>query len=250
MIGSLFSGIGGLELGLERAGLGSVAWQVEIDPFCRHVLEKHWPDAKRYDDVRGFCAPRLGLERPSLICGGFPCQDVSVAGKGAGLAGTRSGLWVEFERIVDECQPAIVVVENVAHGSERWRPRVASDLEALGYVPATVLVSAGSLGAPHRRDRAFVVADPIGLALRYLEQREPARRPRGVRDAGQAVALDDGAGGHASGSCPWQALPRVGGMGDGLSSGLDDARLRALGNAVCPQQAEVIGRFIREALSI
>mgnify|MGYP001283578127 CR=1 FL=1 len=75
-IGSLFTGIGGLDLGLERAGLGPVIWQVESDPFCREILEKHWPDVPRFSDVRDFCAPAdLDLDPPRVICGGFPCQD-------------------------------------------------------------------------------------------------------------------------------------------------------------------------------
>lgn len=114
-IGSLFAGIGGLELGLERAGLGPVVWQVEIDPYCRSVLARHWPNAVRYPDVQ-----RVGsanLSPVDIICGGFPCQDVSGAGKGAGLAvGTRSGLWYEYRRIVAELAPRVVVAENVASG--------------------------------------------------------------------------------------------------------------------------------------
>lgn len=113
-IGSLFSGIGGLELGLERAGLGPVLFQCEIDPYCRAVLAKHWPHVTRYRDVRTV----RGSTLPSvdLLCGGFPCQDVSSAGKGAGLDGDRSGLWFEFRRLVDECEPS---VRRGAHGVPR-----------------------------------------------------------------------------------------------------------------------------------
>lgn len=249
MIGSLFSGIGGLELGLERAGLGPVSWQVEIDPFARSILEKHWPNARRFDDVCTFSAPRLELPRVSLICGGFPCQDVSVAGKGAGLEGARSGLWREFVRVVDEAQPEVVVVENVAQGLSRWLDVACDGLAALGYSPAAVVLPAGSVGAPHRRARAFVVADTNGQFLRLLEQRGPARSPDELRDGGQTVPVDDGKPGHASRPSAWAALPDVGRMGDGLSGGVDAARartdrIRVLGNAVVPQVAEVIGRMI------
>src|SRR6187200_1732128 len=99
-IGSLFAGVGGLELGLEWAGLGPTLWQVEQDKFCRAVLEKHWPQAERFDDV--CTVGSANLAPVQLICGGFPCQDVSSAGKGAGLAGERSGLWREFARVVRE----------------------------------------------------------------------------------------------------------------------------------------------------
>ena len=93
-IGSLFSGIGGLELGLELAGVGHTVWQVECDPFCRQVLAKHWPKTERFDDVRN--VGKHNLKYVDVICGGFPCQDISYAGKGAGLAGKRSGLWYEY----------------------------------------------------------------------------------------------------------------------------------------------------------
>lgn len=252
-IGSLFSGIGGLELGLERAGLGRVAWQVEADPAAREVLEAHWPDAQRFNDVRTFCGPRDGAEAVSLICGGFPCQDLSVAGKGAGIThGARSSLWREMVRIVDECQPEVVVVENVAQGLSRWQGVAEADLAELGYVPATVVLSAGSVGAPHRRARAFCVADTHGQFLRFLEQREPRGPSRGVRDEGEAFALDDGGNGDAPRSSDWAALPRMGRVGDGLPSGVDPSaqrtdRLRLLGNAVVPRVAECIGRAIVES---
>ena len=238
-IGSLFSGIGGLELGLERARVGRTIWQAESDPFCRSVLARHWPQAHRLEDVRDV-SPRT-VERVDLICGGFPCQDVSVAGKGAGLDGERSGLWREFARVIDECGPAFVIVENVAHGRGRWLPRVLADLSALGYVPAPLTVSAGDVGAPHARARTFVIADTDGLAVRYLEQWGSPRRAQGVRPAGQGVALDASASRGPPIPPAWITPPDVDRMGDGLSPGLDRARLRALGNAVVPQVAQAVG---------
>jgi DNA (cytosine-5)-methyltransferase 1 len=154
-IGSLFSGIGGLDLGLEWAGLGPVVWQCEIDPFCRAVLAKHWPDAKRYDDVRsidGF------TQRVDVICGGFPCQDISDAGKRAGIDGERSGLWSEYARIVGILRPRFVVVENVAALLGRGMGRVLGDLAALGYDAEWSTLRASDIGAPHRRERVFIVA--------------------------------------------------------------------------------------------
>ncbi len=157
MIGSLFSGIGGLELGLERAGLGPVVWQVEQDAFCRAVLAKHWPGVDRsISDVRNVAAS--ALPRPRLLCGGFPCQDVSGAGKGAGLAGERSGLWFVFRDVVEAFRPSGVVVENVASGKSRWLCQVRSDLHALGYRTRAVQISAANVGAPHLRERVFVLA--------------------------------------------------------------------------------------------
>jgi DNA-cytosine methyltransferase len=169
VIGSLFSGIGGLELGLEWVGLGPVVFQVEKDAFCRQVLAKHWPDANRsVIDVK--CAGSATLPPVPIICGGFPCQDVSGAGKGAGLDGTRSGLWWEYRRIVDELRPAVVVIENVASGAKRWLCPVRRSLHELGYRTRALGVSAADVGAPHLRKRIFVVAYADGNAIR-IEQR-------------------------------------------------------------------------------
>src|SRR4051812_10602658 len=109
--GSLFAGIGGIDLGLERAGM-QCKWQVEINDYATRVLAKHWPDVHRERDVRACGAHNLTTV--DLICGGFPCQDISYAGKGAGLAGRRSGLWFEYARIIRELEPRYVLVENVA----------------------------------------------------------------------------------------------------------------------------------------
>lgn len=155
-IGSLFSGIGGLELGLERAGLGSVAWQVEIEPYPRAVLKKHWPSAVRHDDVRAVGAHNL--EPVDVICGGFPCQDISNAGKRAGLDGARSGLWFEYLRIVRELRPLVVVAENVAALRRRGLPVVVAGLEEAGYRVVVHQVSAADVGAPHLRKRLFICA--------------------------------------------------------------------------------------------
>lgn len=165
-IGSLFSGIGGLELGLERAGLGPVLWQVEADAFCRAVLTKHWPDAKRFDDVRTVGSAELCPV--DIICGGFPCQDVSLAGKGAGLVnGERTGLWREFARIVRELQPRFVVAENVPGLIRRGLDVVVADLTDAGYVVAATRIAASDLGATHRRERLFIVAYRDGARLRH-----------------------------------------------------------------------------------
>lgn len=163
-IGSLFSGIGGLEFGLEAAGFGPVIWQVEQDAFCRAVLSKHWPGVDRsVTDVRA----AQPLPRVDLVCGGFPCQDVSGAGKGAGLAGERSGLWFVMRDTIAALRPRAVVVENVASGKRKWLCQVRTDLHAIGYRTRAVQVSAAECGAPHRRERVFVLAlgDTIGAGL-------------------------------------------------------------------------------------
>ena len=108
--GSLFSGIGGFDLGLDRAGM-SCAWQVEINPYPRRILAKHWPDVPKFEDVNN--VGQHNLSTVDLVCGGFPCQDVSIAGNRAGLAGEQSKLWFQFHRILEEIRPAWVIVENV-----------------------------------------------------------------------------------------------------------------------------------------
>lgn len=159
--GSLFTGIGGIDLGLERAGM-TCKWQVEISEYARQVLAKHWPDVKRYKDVRDVGAGNL--EPVDLICGGFPCQDVSVAGKRAGLEGKRSTLWGEFARIICEIRPRWVLAENVpgllSSDNGRFFGNILRDLAASGYDAEWNVLSAAAVGAPHRRDRVFIVAYP------------------------------------------------------------------------------------------
>ena len=154
--GELFAGIGGFSLGLERAGM-ECKWQVEIDDYARRVLHKHWPNVRRHDDVRTF-PPAEDDYSVDIICGGFPCQDISVAGKGAGLAGKRSGLWYEFARIIGELRPRYVIVENVAALLHRGMDTVLGDLSTLGYDAEWHVIPASAVGAPHRRDRVWIVA--------------------------------------------------------------------------------------------
>ena len=176
----LFSGIGGFSLGLERAGMTTVAF-CEIEPFCRQVLAKHWPGAPIYDDVRFLTGERLRADGvvPDLICGGFPCQDISVAGRGAGLSGERSGLWFEYLRVIEETRPRWVVIENVPALRSRGLDVVLGGLAALGYDAEWHCVPASAVGAPHRRDRVWLVANADA------GQRE---QPRGTLRAGRDAA--------------------------------------------------------------
>lgn len=159
IVGSLFSGIGGFDLGLERAG-HRVVWQVEADRQCRSVLRKHWPDVDLFEDVRDVGAANLAAV--NLICGGFPCQDLSVAGRRAGLDGARSGLWREFHRIVGELLPCWVLVENVPglRSSQGGRDLaiILRGLAELGYVGAWRSLDAQYLGLAQRRERIFLLA--------------------------------------------------------------------------------------------
>jgi len=172
--GSLFAGIGGIDLGLERAGM-TCKWQVEIDPWCRQVLAKHWPDVRRYEDVSAVGGHTL--EPVELIAGGFPCQDVSTAGQKAGIKdGNRSGLWSEFHRIIRELRPRYVLVENVSGLLARGMGRVLGDLSTIGYDAEWEVLSAADVGAPHLRKRIFITAhnrisDASGDELRVVRER-------------------------------------------------------------------------------
>lgn len=174
-VGSLFSGIGGLDLGLERAGM-QIAWQCEIDPYCREVLQKHWPEAVIYDDITKLSG--RDVQPVDVLCGGFPCQDVSMAGKRAGIEeGTRSGLWSEYARLIGEIEPRWVFIENVpgllSIDSGRGFGRVLYDLAIRGYDAEWDCISAASVGALHRRDRIFIVAHAHGEQLRQQSFRIP-----------------------------------------------------------------------------
>ena len=152
-VGSLFSGVGGFDLGLERAG-HEVVWQVENDAYCQKVLAKHWPDVPCYEDVHDCGAHNLA--EVDVICGGFPCQPVSVAGKQRGQDDER-WLWPEFARILRELRPKHCLVENVPGLLVRGMGDVLGDLAALGYSAEWGCVSAASVGAPHLRKRIFVI---------------------------------------------------------------------------------------------
>lgn len=190
--GSLFSGIGGLDLGFERAGLQCV-WQVEKSEFCRKVLRKHWPDVPQWDDVTTFTGE--GFERPDVIAGGFPCQDLSLAGKRGGLEGERSGLWWEFARIIRVLRPRYVVIENVPGiaipvGPGRPAPLgcVLGELARLGFDAQWSLISARSVGSTQLRRRVFIIAYPQGQRSR------PGRLSTGQRTGRQGAIDLEGAG--------------------------------------------------------
>jgi DNA (cytosine-5)-methyltransferase 1 len=314
-VGSLFTGIGGFDLGLERAGM-RVVWQCEQDEFCRRVLARHWPGVPCHPDVRALvadageqrrdgrpCERDAGREAPvggeegghagdgggargdempvpvpyvDVLCGGFPCQDLSVAGRQAGIDGRRSGLWGEYVRLIDVLRPRYVIVENVrnllAGDRGRWFGRVLGDLAACGYDAEWDCIPASAVGAPHRRDRVWLVAYPQGSG-REARGRDGVRAVEGPGQG--SVARPDGAGDVAypdggglqerpqrdgGTSHPgleaslrdnaerrglqgwWELEPDVGRVAHGIPDRVH--RLRALGNALVPQIAEWLGRRI------
>jgi DNA (cytosine-5)-methyltransferase 1 len=154
----LFSGIGGFSLGLERTGGFQTVGFCDNDKKTHLVLKKHWPNVPIYDDVSTLKGSDLGAIE--IITGGFPCQDLSVAGKGAGLEGARSGLWWQFHRLIKEAQPRWVIAENVSALRSRGLDQVLRSLDQIGYDAEWHCIPASAVGAPHQRDRIWILAYP------------------------------------------------------------------------------------------
>jgi DNA (cytosine-5)-methyltransferase 1 len=233
----LFSGIGGFSLGLERTdGFETVAF-CEVEPHCRRVLAKHWPEVPCYDDVRTLTGARLAADGigVDVICGGFPCQDISATGKREGINGSRSGLWFEYARLIGELRPCYVIVENVADLLIRGFDRVLGSLAALGYDAEWDCISAAHVGTHHRRDRAWVVAYPErrGLEGRMFECPRPT--------AGKPISDCRGRFGYPIGTA-WSGEPELAMLVHGLPDHV--AGVGAIGNAVVPAIPELIGRGI------
>jgi DNA (cytosine-5)-methyltransferase 1 len=274
--GSLFAGIGGFDLGLERAGM-VCKWQVEIDDYATKVLEKHWPDTTRFRDVRN-CGQH-NLEPVDIVCGGFPCQDISGANPNAkGISGERSGLWFQFARIIRELEPRWVVAENVKRLlsiNAGWDfGEVLRTLDASGYDVEWDVLPAAAFGAPHIRERVILVAHAIGgsvqserksrLVVRTssTNEGETQQRERGryaASSSSEDVRNPPGEGLQdwstfamgKPGTIPklersdwWTVEPAVGRVAHGVPHRVD--RLRSLGNAVVPQVAEWIGHRLAD----
>jgi DNA (cytosine-5)-methyltransferase 1 len=254
----LFAGIGGLSLGLERAGMTCVG-QVEINPFCRQVLAKHWPDVPRHGDVRTALAWWTSEPRPEVdvVAGGYPCQPESTAGRRRGTDDER-WLWPEMARIVHALRPRWVIGENVSGHRTQGLRFVLRDLDRLGYTATAGTIRACDLGAPHQRERIFVLA--YSASDRRKESRttgtEQPEAGRPQPDRSREMANTDsegrqpGSGLGPAGSPPfgtgwWAAEPDVGRVANGVPGRVD--RLRGLGNAVVPQVGEHIGHIVVKA---
>jgi DNA (cytosine-5)-methyltransferase 1 len=235
----LFSGIGGFSLGLERAGMETVAF-CEIEPYCQKVLKKHWPDVPIYNDVRGVTSERLkadGITGIDVITGGFPCQDASTArtnsrvnGKRKGIKGESTGLWRECARLLGDLRPNYAIYENVAAlltgGGGEWFGAVLGDLAEVGYSCQWHCIPASNLGADHERDRVWIIAYPNeaqckgrGLSSRIYEEYT-----------------------NACSSNRWEDKPGMDRVANGIPN--QAHRLRGLGNSVVPQIPELIGNAI------
>ena len=266
-VGSLFSGIGGIELGLERTGGFETKWFCENDPYARAVLRKHWPGIPCHPDIRGLGVSVIP-EGVDMLCGGFPCQDISTAGKRVGIKGERSGLFFEVIRLAGIIRPRYILLENVAALAVRGLDTVLGELALCGYDAEWDCISAASVGARHRRDRLFIVAysDGRGCAQSGISI---SRRSKGQAESdagGGGPTLSDSTiigrewagrawsrrerfedGCSIFGKTPrpvggWEAESSVGRTIDGIPSRVD--RLRCLGNAVVPQVAQYVGQCI------
>jgi DNA (cytosine-5)-methyltransferase 1 len=195
---------------------------VEIDPYCRAVLAKHWPSVPCHGDIRTF-SQAVGFS--DVICAGFPCQDISYAGRGEGIDGARSGLWSEVARIVSAVRPRYVIVENVAALLRRGIGRVLGDLAHIGYDAQWDCFGSSALGSPHDRKRVWLVAYPQGV-------RQGQLRWIGRSEEGAEI-----------GCVHWPANePPSQRVVDGVAHRVE--RLTALGNSLLPQIPEMIGRAI------
>lgn len=270
MVGSLFSGIGGMDLGLEQAGL-KVAWQVEADPYARNILRKHWPDVPLHHDVRHVGASCLAPV--DIIAGGFPCQDISVAGKQEGIDGEKSGLWREFARIIGQLRPRFVIIENVPQLQHLGLGTVLRNLAAFGFDAEWDCFPASAFGAPHRRKRLLIVAHARGQRLEKSKRPRTAKGPAVERSGNDAsvgpvrllrrcllpdslLAFDTVCvpqqgklayrpiRGRAP---PWETFAPVLRVVDGPANRVD--RIRCTGNAVVPAVAAYIGRCVAEYAS-
>ena len=224
---SLFSGIGALDLGLERAGFQTSHF-CEVDPYASAVLRNHWPDVPNIGDVT-----KADFPDADVISAGFPCQDLSNAGKRAGLAGERSGLWRQVVRAIRMVRPRLVLLENVAALLKRGMETVLGDLAENGLDAEWDCIPASFVGAPHGRDRIWLIA--------YPERGERWQEP---------YLWAVGRMGRQQQSIPWDrdwkdALREFRGVDDGSAYRVD--RIDTIRNAVVPQIPEMIGRAILNA---
>jgi len=242
-VGSLFSGIGGLDLGLERAGM-QVLWQCEIDPYCQEILRNRFPGVKIYGDIRELRGE--DLPKTDVLCGGFPCQDLSTANRDRkGLDGERSGLFFEYARLIGELRPRYVIMENVSGLIANGLDRVLGTLASLGYDAEWQTIQANWFGLPHIRKRIFIVAypDELGCSIWPEIQRGSASEVVQLGFSSESDRIIDGLGNSRV------DVSKHLREGYGLPTGLDviESRIRALGNAVVPPIGEYIGRLIIRA---
>jgi DNA (cytosine-5)-methyltransferase 1 len=239
-VGSLFSGIGGFDLGLERAGM-KVIWQSEIDTFASRVLKKHWPDVPNLGDITKVDWSKV--ERPDVICGGYPCQPFSTAGKRGGANDARH-LWPAMHNAIRVLRPRYALMENVRGHLSLGFGRVLGDLAEVGYDAEWQVIPAAAVGAPHKRDRVFIVAYPNDTRNRTPERRIDDNGATQIKK--RQIFSQFELGRHSTNDFGqwWEIEPSVGRVANGISNRVD--RLTGLGNAIVPQVAELVGALVVE----
>lgn len=240
-VGSLFAGMGGFDEAAKVVGWRT-AWVSEIEPYACALLEYFFPGVPNHGDIIQIDFTRV--EPVEVLCGGFPCQDISKAGNGDGIDGKRSGLWSHYARAIGVLRPRYAVVENVPTLTRRGLGRVLGDLADLGYDAEWHCLSAAHVGAPHGRDRIWICAYPFGAVAdsdglgwlhRSLDQL--------TTSPGWDAECDVGAGGANVAHGHWAVEPAVGRLVDGLP--YREERIACLGNAIVPQVAELLFRAIQ-----
>ncbi len=237
----LFSGIGGFSLGLERAGMKTVAF-CEIEEFPREVLKKHWPGVPIFKDVRDLNATDLP-EAVDVICGGYPWQPFSQIGRKKGGRDVRH-LWPEMFRLIRECRPSWVICENVVGHISLGLDQVLSDMEGEGYICRTFVILACAVNAPHRRDRVWIVAhhDRVMRSSAAIETKLNGEDVFQKPEQWEQLFFNN----YGANNVEFRKEdePMLWRDDDGVSGELDESRLKALGNAVVPQIPEIIGQAI------
>lgn len=240
-VGSLFSGIGGLDLGLEQAGMETV-WQVEFDDWARQKLDENFPHTKKFKDVRE--VGKHNLERVDLIAGGFPCVDISIANlNGLGLDGEGSGLWSEMFRIICELRPRYTLIENVARLSVFGLDRVLSDLASVGLDAEWQTLRASTFGLPIQRKRLFILAYTRSVGLEAVAFKRDGLEGIFEQLWERTITVPIGGAEYT-----YPEIPEHLRLDDGLSDELSEIKtaIKGYGNAVCPPVAKWIGERILE----
>ena len=269
-VGSLFSGIGGIEIGFEKQGFNT-SWFVEYEPYAQAILRKRFPETIIYGDITTINFTTV--PRVDILTGGFPCQDISNAGKRAGIEGSRSSLWKHYLRAIREIRPKYALIENVSALSSRGLDVVLSDLAQIGYDAEWYNLSASSVGAHHRRERLFIIAYPNSSRHIHRESEEQSaeRRKYAQRELESSCKdvdysnssrfkqskykqSEESSNKRTSKNNEWNTEfeskglwsfePKLGRVANGISNRLE--RIRCLGNAVVPQVAEVFAKAIKE----
>jgi DNA (cytosine-5)-methyltransferase 1 len=237
----LFAGIGGFALGAYMAGMKfDKHYFSEIDPYCVELYQKRFPDSIPLGDITKIDTKKLKGNN-FIITGGFPCQDISVAGKGAGIEGKRSGLWFEMWRIISDLRPKFAIMENVGAITFRGLKEVLGSLHEIGYNAEWQDIRASDMGAPHRRERIWVIAYPSKIRLeRQIQKHASNKKLLQIKSSNSfSTRIIDKRRNLQRGNENLRKDSRI-------SNWMD--RIKGIGNSIVPQIAELLFRQIKSLL--